>query len=67
MTADSEDDSESVHDEFPAVEEENEGKASLPQNDQDVEKSVPDGLSTEQQSTADDVETEAPGEIMEES
>ena len=68
MTADSEDDSESVHDEFPAVEEENEGKASLAQNDEDVEKSVPDGLSTEQQSTADDVEeTEASGENMEDS
>ena len=67
MTADSEDDSVSVHDEFPAVEEQDEGKATLPLNDQDVEKAVSDGLTTEQQATANDVETEAPGEIMEES
>ena len=67
VDAESENDHDSVHDDFPAVPDENEGKASLAQNEEAAEKLVPDGLVTEQQPEADTERTETAGETMEDS
>ena len=67
VEAESENDCDSVHDEFSAVPDENEGKASLAQNEEAAENLVPDGLITEQQPAADLEETETAGENMEDS
>ena len=66
VDAESDNDHDSIHD-FPAVPDENEGKASLDQNEEAAEKLVPDGLVTEQQPEADTERTETVGETMEDS
>ena len=67
VTADSDEDNESIHDDSPAVEEQDEGKATFPLTEQNVPDAVTDGLTQEQEARADDVITEAPAGIMEES